>query len=128
MAERVDLAAEFRGDTIVYDLTFARAGAGAGWMGGGAVWFTAKLSTVDPDSDTILDGSTENGRIAWVNDQAAQPTATLTLGPDAYPDLLLGQTGGVTLQYDVQIRDAAGRVETLQYGEIVILPDVRRAS
>ena len=126
MVALVDLEAEVRGDTVIYDLTFSRAGAVAGWMTGGSVIFMAKLKPGDADADAIFTKSTPASGIVWVDQAAVTPTATVTILPADYADLVPGKDK--TLAYEVEITDGAGRKETVQKGSLPILADVIRGA
>lgn len=122
MVALVDLDEEVRGDTVIYDLTLSRAGAVAGWMTGGTVIFMAKLKAGDADADAIFTKSTPASGIVWTDQASVTPTATVTILPADYTDLVPGKAK--TLVYEVEITDAAGRKETVQKGALPILADV----
>jgi hypothetical protein len=127
MVAIVTLDAEVRGDTVIYDLTLSRTGAGAGWMTGGTIRFMAKLKEGDADVDAIFSKSTPaiNG-IAWTDQTAATPTATLTIAASDYGGLVPGKAK--TLKYEVEIEESNGRRETVQKGDLPILADVIRGA
>jgi hypothetical protein len=126
MVALVDLDTEVRGDTVLYDLTLSRTGAVAGWMSGGSVVFMAKFRLSDADADAVFTKSTANGGITWVDQAAATPTATVTILPADYADLIMGRDK--TLVYEVEIIDGNGRRETVQRGNLPILADVVRGA
>lgn len=126
MVALVDLDEEVRGDTVIYDLTLSRTGASAGWMTGGTVVFMAKLKAGDADADAIFSKSTSAGGIVWVDQAAVTPTATVTILPADYADLVPGKAK--TLVYEIEITDGGGRRETVQKGTLPILADVIRGA
>lgn len=126
MVALIDLDAEVRGDTVIYDLTLSRTGALAGWMTGGGIKFYAKLKVGDADADAVFIKTTTGGGIVWTDQAAVEPTATVTILPADYADLLPGKAK--TLFYEVEITDSAGRVETVQQGALPILADVIRGA
>jgi hypothetical protein len=126
MVALVDLDSEVRGDTVIYDLTLSRTGAVAGWMNGGTVRMMAKLKTGDADADAVFTKSTPASGIVWVDQAAVNPTATVTILPADYADLVPGKPK--TLVYEIEITDAGGRVETVQKGTLPILADVVRGA
>jgi hypothetical protein len=127
MVAIVDLEAEVRGDTVIYDLTLSRAGALAGWMTGGTLRFMAKRKLGDADADAVFTKSTPASGIIWVDQAAVQPTATLTILPADYPAGLVGKKE-TRLVYEVEIEESNGRRETVQKGELPILGDVIRGA
>lgn len=126
MVATVNLETEVRGDTVIYDLTLSRNGASAGWMTGGTITFMAKYKVKDLDADAVFSKSTSSSGIVWLNQAAAEPTATLTIEPADYPASMLGRDK--TLLYEVEIVDGSGRRETVQRGELPIIADVIRGS
>jgi len=126
MVALVDLDAEVRGDTVIYDLTLSREGAVAGWMSGGTIKFMAKRKIGDADSDAIFTKSSPSSGISWVNQAAVSPTATVLIEPADYPDELLGKDRD--LFYEIEITDGGGRRETVQKGTLPILADVVRGA
>lgn len=126
MVEIVDLDSEVRGDTVLYDLTLSRTGAVAGWMTGGSIAFAVKFKAKDLDADAVFTKTTAGGGIAWVDQGAVNPTATVTILPADWPDSLLGRDK--TLVYEVEIIDAQGRRETVQKGTLPVLADVYRGA
>lgn len=126
MVASVNLEAEVRGDTVIYDLTLARTGALAGWMSGGTVRFMCKRKIGDADDDAVFSMETPSSGILWTDQASVTPTATLTITPDDYGDLPLGRDR--TLLYEVEIEESNGRRETVQRGTLPILADVIRGS
>ncbi len=126
MVALVNLDSEVRGDTVIYDLTLSRTGASAGWMTGGSITFMAKFKLGDLDADAVFTKSTADGGIAWTDQGAASPTATVTINPADYADIPLGKSK--TLKYEVEIVDGSGRRETVQQGDLPILADVVRGA
>lgn len=124
MVAIVDLEAEVRGDTVIYDLTLSRVGAVAGWMSGGVVRWYAKRKVGELDADAVFIKSTPASGIVWVNQASVTPTATITIVPADYPADLLGKDR--TLVYEVEIEESNGRRETVQKGTLPILADVVR--
>jgi hypothetical protein len=119
----VNLEAEVRGDTVIYDLTLSRTGAVAGWMNGGVIRFAAKLKPTDADAAAIFTKTTPASGIVWVDQAAVAPTATLTIDKTDWPLALLPGRKR-TLVYEVEIEESSGRRETVQKGELPILGDV----
>lgn len=126
MVALVDLEAEVRGDTVVYDLTISKAGASAGWMVGGTLRFMAKQRLSAADADAIFTKSTPSSGIIWVDQSAAQPTATLTLEASDWALLSPGRNGKI--YYEVEVEESNGRRETVQKGTLPVLGDVLRGA
>jgi hypothetical protein len=127
MVAIVNLEAEVRGDTVIYDLKLSRTGALAGWMNGGVIRFMAKLKLTDADADAIFTRTTPASGIVWVDQAAVEPTATLTIAKTDYPAALLPGKDK-TLHYEVEYEESNGRRETVQKGELPILGDVIRGA
>ncbi len=117
----------FRGDTLDFDLDpvldpVTRAPKD---LTGSSIWFTAKNNYVDPDNQAVIALTlvpTGNGATSILD--ALRGLAHVTVNPlatRAQPD------GIVRLVYDVQLKDAAGKLSTLESGTLKIFPDVSRA-
>lgn len=115
----------FRGDSLVFEVQILQSdGCSPQNITGWAVWFTAKDSYGIPDSQAqirlgnvlpltgITITSAPEGKLQVV----VPPSATLN-----FPDT------PAKLFYDVQVRDGAGKVFTVELGTLTVRPDVTRA-
>ena len=86
-------------------------------------WHTVKRHSLDPDLQAIWQGTSDGGQIIIV--AAVVGRGTSTMPPQAtvgFPD------GDVALLYDLQIKDVAGNVFTIESSTVVVHPDVTRAT
>lgn len=109
----------YRGDTFVFDVQVVKNNVPqdiTGWT----MWFTAKYSYPDQDSQAAVQQSTGDG-IAYTFPLAGK--AEITVAPiktRGFPD------GPVTLVYDVQVKDLLGSIFTVDAGTLLVIPDVTR--
>lgn len=115
----------FRGDSFVFEVCVLQEdGCSPQNILGWAAWFTAKehyavqdenatirLGTLAPLSGIVITSPSE-GKMEIV----VPPSATVN-GPDT----------PLCLTYDVQVRDGAGRIFTVELGTLTVRPDVTRA-
>jgi hypothetical protein len=98
----------------------------SGWY----LWSTLKRQVPDPDSQAVAQvTSTPSSTPAGPNggivlNAPAATYATVTYPPQATAPL---EDAAVVLDYDVQAKDAAGNVYTVEIGDITVYPDVTRA-
>jgi len=113
----------FRGDTLTFELALTNPKTGAPLdITGAKIWFTAKNNYVDPDNQAVIALDTVSGGVAITD--AVRGLARVDVPPLAtrsFPD------GPVKTVYDVQIKDAAGIVTTVESGTLKVWPDVSRA-
>lgn len=110
-----------RGDTTFLDLTVTLAGVAqniTGWD----LWFTAKHRVGDPDNQAVIQKRLSTGGISVVS--AAAGTAFVALLPGDTSSL---PATTVKLFADVQGKDGAGNIYTLQRGTLTVLADVTDA-
>jgi len=91
---------------------------------GAEIWFTAKYYRPDADNRAVwLLNTAALGGVAITN--AAIGTFSVT-GPAiatvGFPD------GTVSLASDIQVKDATGRLTTVEQGTLAVSPDVTRAT
>src|SRR4051794_9895438 len=116
MVAIIDLEAEVRGDTIIYDLTLSRAGVSAGWMTGGIIRFMAKLKIGDADAAAVFTKTTPASGIVWVDQASVTPTATVTIAKEDWP-ASFPMKDKPDVVYEVEIEESNGRRETVQKGK-----------
>lgn len=88
---------------------------------GAALFFTAKLSTNDPDASAVVSLTLGSGIV--LNDaQAGEGEVTI---PPAATDSLTGPWP-LALEYDLQAKLAGGQIYTIERGRLIIEPDVTR--
>jgi hypothetical protein len=89
-----------------------------GWQ----LWFTLKLYYSDPDSQAVaqLDNMTLGGVTVTSAHQGLAKAVVPNTVTQTFPD------GPVTLYYDIQAKDPAGNVTTLESGTTTVGPDVTR--
>ncbi|GAC1475554.1 MAG: hypothetical protein PVSMB8_00160 [Vulcanimicrobiaceae bacterium] len=89
-----------------------------GWK----IWFTAKHNVVDPDLRAVAALDTVAGGVTIVNAVGGQVSINMpATATRAEPD------GMVALVYDIQGKDGAATIATLEDGTLVVSPDVTRA-
>ena len=116
-----------RGDSAVFELAVATPPATYGAtpvpvdLTGASARFTAKRRLADLDAAAVIAKASPAGVV-------------ITDGPGGLLEVRLaaedtdGLEAPVTLHYDVQVRDVAGQVRTVDAGYLVIRPDVTQAS
>lgn len=134
---RVDLEF-FRGDTIQFPVQVKLVAANlrvpcdpppkpavqdiTSWLG---FWATGKNTVVDPDALAVFQVTKTSAPPGVITvTEATNGLLLVTINPIStymQPDSL------VQLAYDVQGKDAASAIHTVQYGRIRIVPDVTRA-
>lgn len=111
-----------RGDTAYLDFTVTVAGAAqdiTGWE----LWFTAKRRIGDGDADAVILKNSLGSGVTILN--AALGTASVTLSPADTASLL---PEAVRLYADIQGKDGAGHVFTLDAFTFTIRGDVTRTT
>ena len=113
-----------KGDTMEETATLTAAGAAYN-LTGCTLWWTLKRDVSADDTDALI-------KLYWVSGGAsdgitvatpANGQALVTLTP-AQTDAL----GAATYQWDLQLKDGANRVFTVDSGQLVVKPDVTRRS
>lgn len=108
----------FRGDDNVYNLNVVRNNVGVN-ISGAKLWFTAKLDQDDPDNEAMIKlNSADNADQITIVD-ALNGLAQIVLKPS--DTMLLEETA---LWFDVQMKEASGRVTTVTAGIMKITKDV----
>lgn len=107
-----------RGDTRTFNFTITR-GAGPEPLAGATLWFTAKRAKTDAYADAVIKKSSGATGGITITD-AALGKASLVISP--------GDTSGLTkreiLHCDIQLKTAAGEVETTDEGTLTVNLDV----
>lgn len=110
-ASEIDLTM-IRGDTVVFQATFTDDLNAPVDDPGATYRMTGKNQLADPDSSevfTVTASQTGPG----VADLIVQPSMTRPLPPVP-----------TTLLYDVQVTETSGRITTIQFGTLTVIPDV----
>lgn len=113
-----------RGDTLSFDLSLTDPLTGAPLLLTGAkIWFTAKNNYVDADNLAViaLDTALLGGVTILSATGGTMRVVIPPLATRSFPD------GPTRVVYDVQIKNAAGAISTVESGEITVFPDVSRA-
>jgi len=111
----------YRGDTAEFRVTAKDIDGNPLNLTGASAWFTAKLSTVDPDTSAVFQKSVGDG--ITVTD-ATGGIMMIRLAEDDTSSL----SGKTVLQYDVQVRDTSNGVWTVARGTLLVEADVTVAS
>lgn len=85
---------------------------------GCTVWFTAKALYTDADASATFQKSTADG-ITVVDEDTG--VIQVDIDPEDTEDLDGVRT---RLVYDIQVKDATGKVSTPQSGKLIVYPDV----
>lgn len=109
------------GDTVLFDLAITRDGLPVD-LTGATLWFTAKRSPADVDADAVFQKSTGSG--ISVSD-AAGGLARVTVAPTDTSTL---SNTDQTLECDVQLKEADGTVTTVARGQLILIPQITRAT
>lgn len=114
----------FRGDSLSFDLALTNAQNGSPLnLTDAKIWFTAKNNYVDPDNQAAI--ALDNAALGGITvTDVARGLARVDIAPiktRSFPD------GPVRVVYDVQVKDAAGFVTTVESGTLTVYPDVSRA-
>ena len=121
-----------RGDTLSLAIT------GLGNISSRAkLWFTVKVSKTDADAAAIIQIE-ETAGLVYLNGAAAgvSGNGSITVDDEVAGDITIALAAAETakliarstLSYDVQMRTAAGSVETLETDTAIVTPDVTRAT
>jgi len=124
----------FRGDNLIFDVQVQK----SPYPGtppvpiditGYFMWFTAKRSTNDSDTQALTQITTTptsvppGGSIVLTQPTVGKAEITTPQAmTSAFPD------GVVKIVYDVKVRDTSSRVFTVEAGTIVVYPNVTRSS
>lgn len=112
----------YRGDSLVLDVMVLQGGSPAD-LTGATVWFTAKRNLTDPDVDAVI--QVESPTDITIFDQTTNRGQAQVNVPASVTAVLTEQQ--LQLFYDVQIKFATGRVATVDFGTLVITPDVTQS-
>lgn len=118
-----------RGDSLIFDVNVVKASAGGGTspqdITGWFLWCTLKRTYSDPDQLAVAQVTTApssvpaGGSLVIVLAVAGQARVSIPpIATRGFPD------GPTTIVYDVQGRDPAGNIYTIEPGDIVVSPDV----
>ncbi len=113
----------FRGDDKTIDLHFTKNGVAqdiSNWM----IFFTAKRKLADTDAQAIMRKNNITMSDVTITN-GPQGLATVSIAPADTSSL---EDSELALTCDVQARDANGIVSTTGYINLIILPDVTRAT
>lgn len=115
-----------RGDTVQLDYDLVDGNGAPIDLGafGVKVWFTVKYWLRDADSAALAQPTLENGGIL-PRDSDASGRIRVTLESTTTQYILEGTT---KLYYDLQVKDADGRISTVERGLFLVDPDVTRAT
>lgn len=115
-----------RGDTIEidYDLVDSRGAPIDTSDPGVRIWFTIKYYLRDPDQQALVQATLLNGGIV-ARDSAQSGRVRVTI---AASTTVFIADGIAKLYYDLQVKDSAGRVGTVEKGLFLVSPDVSRAT
>lgn len=107
-----------RGDTTVFTVTAVDVNGAALPLTGGVIWFTGKASAEDTDAEAVFQHYSPDHGIVLTD--ATNGIATITM---AAIDTS-GLDGDTTLEYDVQLVDSLGGVQTLARGQLKVISDI----
>lgn len=111
-----------RGDTGVFLLQVKDTNGNPYNITGGKVYFTAKRSPVEPDSQAVSQLSSPASGVLITDALSGKSTARMpATATVAFPDT------PVVLGYDAQLVEADGTVTTFQEGALTVEPDFTRA-
>ena len=108
-----------RGDSLDYDTQIIRNGA-AEDLAGATVWFTAKSDLRAEDADAEIQTSNVAGGVVFL--VPSEGKIRITLEPEETYDL----DAPIELHYDIQLLTAAGKLDTVEDGHLVIRPGATR--
>ena len=115
----------FRGDSFVFDVQVLQGdGCSPQNITGWDAWFTAKEHYAVPDSQAPIRLGTLPPLVGITFTSPTEGKMEIVVPPFAtvnFPDTPL------CLFYDVQVRDGAGRIFTVELGTLTVRPDVTRA-
>lgn len=115
----------FRGDSFVFEVQVLQAdGCSPQNITGWEAWFTAKEHYAVPDVQATIRLGTTLPLVGIVITSPFEGKMEIVVPPSATvnaPDTPL------CLVYDVQVKDGAGRIFTVELGTLTIRPDVTRA-
>ncbi len=110
----------FRGDSLVLEIVVKQSDVPTD-LTGAKVWFTAKRTLNDLDGSAIIQVSSP-ADITIDPDQVANPGKATIVVP-ASATATLGEAA-LQLFYDIQVKFSNGRVATVQFGQLLVTPDV----
>lgn len=107
-----------RGDTLRLEITVTKNAVPLN-LTGAKFWMTAKNSVFDADPGVFQLTSTPAAGITITNPSAGTAEAVVSA---AQTSLVAQQNGGVSLVYDIKLKDSTGDVTTLESGTLKINP------
>ena len=107
-----------RGDTFVFTVTVAQAGAAYN-LTGSTMRMTAKWNYTDADNQAVFTCTSPSNGIVLTT--PASGIATVTVAPSKTSSL---PANPVFLYYDIQVTDGSGNVYTVVDGILTVNPDV----
>jgi hypothetical protein len=117
----------YRGDTTTIPFSVSRSTLPVD-LTSAVIWFTLKSSVVDADVAAVLQKSSVDGGITILDQTTDRGKASINLAPGDTATLGLTVSGPVVYQYDIQVKEASGRVSTVATGAFVLRPDVTRST
>jgi hypothetical protein len=115
----------FRGDSFVFDVQVLQDdGCSPQNITGWTAWFTAKEHYAVPDATASIRLGTASPLTGIVITSPTEGKLEIVVPPQStvnFPDTTM------CLVYDVQVKDGAGRVFTVELGTLSVRPDVTRA-
>ena len=113
----------YRADSLVLNTTIQQNGAPVD-ITGAKVWFTAKRKVTDADVDAVIQVSSPT-HISIDSDQVANRGQCVINVPPTFTSALY--EAELSLFFDIQVLFATGRIATVDYGTLLIVPDVTQA-
>lgn len=111
-----------RGDTFTFDAQLFRADGRVFDITGAKVYFTMKLSAVQPDADSLCQLYSPSNGVTIIDALAGR--ITVKVPPIATRAL---QDGNVKCPADIQVIEANGDITTVDMMTITVIPDITRA-
>ncbi len=111
-----------RGDTIVLSIAVKDSAGAALNCAGGTLRATLKDELSDTDGTALAQINSPASGIVWILQTSGTATATFPASATS------GLTADITLYYDVQYTDSAGRVDTVDSGTVQITRDVTQTT
>jgi hypothetical protein len=111
-----------RGDDEIYELTLRQADGTPLNLVGASLWFTIKRSAEDSDAQAVTQKTIGSGITVM---DAAAGRADVRI---AAANMAALPSKRIVLAWDCQVKDANGVISTVDRGELVVEPDVTRAT
>lgn len=110
-----------RGDTMVMSMTIVNDGIPQD-ITGGTFWFTAKNRLSDEDTAAVFEKT--NGDGITLTDPT-HGVARIELVPADTEDMVISDSRGVNLYWDIQYKNVGGKVYTVARGLLTVYADVK---